>query len=230
MASKIRVIASAALTGLGVIAAFIVFFPNNEPSTPPEHEGQTQQTAVEAPAVERETQQAPPKMGRGDGLAGGGADDRWQTVQSDGREIFVMTNGPHSGGVFYTYIVANLPESTIVGAPQSVMHDIEGNCETRHYHVRGSLLFSGKNRSGMAMESTPPEDFERKLVPNSPFEKAFEMLCKIAREAPAPRANIAREAPAPRAAQNDARAEDDSSNASSLGLTPWRVPNQNPRW
>ena len=137
----------------------------------------------------------PSKHQAGDGLAGGSADDIWQKVQSGGREISVMTNGRyyttnpplstierHSGYGFHTYIVANLPESTIVGAPQSVMNDVEGNCETRHYHVLGSLFFAGKNRSGMAMESTPPENVERKLVPNSPFEKAFDMLCKIARE------------------------------------------------
>jgi hypothetical protein len=122
----------------------------------------------------------PPKMGRDD-LAGGSADDIWQKVQSGGREIYVKTNGYYSGGVLHTYIVANLPESDIVGAPQSVMNDVEGNCTTRHYHVLGSLFFAGKNRSGMAMESTPPEDVERKLVPNSPFEKAFDMLCNIAR-------------------------------------------------
>jgi Surface-adhesin protein E len=122
-----------------------------------------------------------PQMGV-DGLAGGQADDKWQTVQSDGQEIFVMTNGYYSGSVFRTYIVANLPESDVVGAPQSVMHEIEGNCETRRYHVLGHLFFAGKNRSGMAMESTPPEDFERELVPNSPFEKAFDMLCKPAKE------------------------------------------------
>ena len=124
----------------------------------------------------------PSKHQAGDGLAGGSADDIWQKVQSNGREIYVKTNGYYSGGVFHTYIIANLPESDIVGAPQSVMNDVEGNCETRHYHVLGSLFFAGKNRSGMAMESTPPENVERKLVPNSPFEKAFDMLCKIARE------------------------------------------------
>jgi len=32
----------------------------------------------------------------------------------------------------------------------------------------------------MAMEYTPPEEVERTLVPNSPFEKAFDMLCGIA--------------------------------------------------
>ena len=130
-----------------------------------------------------------------DGLAGGSPDDIWQKVQSDGPEIYVMTSGRyyntnpplstaehHSGYGFATYIVANLPESTIVGAPQSVMHQVEGNCETRHYSVLGSLFFVGKNRSGMPMESTPPENVERKLVPNSPFEKGFDMLCKIATE------------------------------------------------
>jgi hypothetical protein len=48
--------------------------------------------------------------------------------------------------------------------------------------VLGSLFFAGRNRSGLAMKNMPSEDVERKLVPNSPFEKAFDMLCKIARE------------------------------------------------
>jgi hypothetical protein len=140
----------------------------------------------------------------------GSADDIWQKVQSDGREIYVKTNGRYyttersSGHAFQsgdgktssgwdtikkrlvygfdTYIVANLPESDIVGAPQSIMHEVEGDCETRTYHVLGSLFFAGKNRSGVAMQDMPPQEVERTLVPNSPFEKAFDMLCKIARE------------------------------------------------
>ncbi|WP_445367204.1 hypothetical protein ACH5Y9_19125 [Methylomonas sp. BW4-1] len=117
----------------------------------------------------------------------GSTDDIWQKVQSGGREIYVKTNGFYYTKErnfvygFHTYIVANLPESDIVGAPQSVMNEVEGNCETRTFHLRGSLFFAGKNRSGMAMEDTPPENFERKLVSNSPFEKAFDMLCNIAR-------------------------------------------------
>lgn len=125
----------------------------------------------------------------------GSPDDKWQRVQSGGREIVVMTNGGyyttnsplstmerHSGYGFHTYIVANLPESSIVGASQSVLNEVEGNCETRHYHVLYSLFFAGKNRSGMPTGSLPPENVERKLISNSPFEKAFNMLCKIARE------------------------------------------------
>ena len=111
----------------------------------------------------------------------GSPDDKWQKVKgNDGREIYVMTNGRFYPTGFHTYLVANLPESDIVGAPQSVMHDVEGNCETGTYHKLGSLFFAGKNRSGVAMQSLPPEEVERKLVPNSPFEKVFGMLCKIA--------------------------------------------------
>jgi hypothetical protein len=93
-----------------------------------------------------------------------------------------MTNGGFYPTGFHTYIVANLPESDIVGAPQSIMHEVEGNCETRTYHKLGSLFFAGKNRSGTAMKEMPPEDLERKSVPGSSFEKAFDMLCQIAKE------------------------------------------------
>lgn len=117
----------------------------------------------------------------------GSKDEVWQKIQSGGREIYVQTNGfyytkeNYSGYGFHTYVVANLPESDIVGAPESVMNDVEGNCESRTYHVLGSLFFAGKNRSGMAMHKTPSENVERKLALNSPFEKAFDLLCKIAR-------------------------------------------------
>lgn len=125
----------------------------------------------------------------------GSTDDRWQRVQGVTPELFVMTNGRyfttnpplstaehHFGYGFVTNIVANLPESTIVGAPQSVMVQLEGNCESQHYSVLGSIFFEGKNRGGVAIETTPAENVEKKLVPGSPIEKAFNMLCTLARE------------------------------------------------
>lgn len=112
----------------------------------------------------------------------GSPDETWKKVQSDGREIYVRTNGFYAGKTFRTFVVTNLPESTIVGAPQSVMNEVEGNCSTQQFHVLGSLFFAGKNRSGAATNSLPAENVERKLVPNSPFAKAFDMLCKIASE------------------------------------------------
>ena len=131
----------------------------------------------------------PPRNPPSDQHTIGSADEKWQKIKSaDGREIYVMTNGSYnqlgccSAKMFRTYLVANLPESDIVGAPQSVMTEVEGDCEARQYHVLGTLFFAGKNRSGMAMENTESEEFERKLIPGSPFEKAFDLLCKIARE------------------------------------------------
>lgn len=125
----------------------------------------------------------------------GSADDKWQRVPGLIPELFIMTNGRyfttnpplstidhHSGYGWVTNIVANLPDSTTVGAPQSVMVQIEGNCESQHFSVLGSVFFAGKNRSGVAMDSTPAENVEKKLVTGSPVEKAFNMLCAIARE------------------------------------------------
>lgn len=116
----------------------------------------------------------------------GSADDKWQKVESGGKEIYVKMNGfyytkpGYSGYGFHTYIVANLPESSIVGAPESVMNDVEGNCEARRYHVLGTLFFAGKNRSGVAMKSLPGDSVERKLIAGSAFEKAFDLLCATA--------------------------------------------------
>ncbi len=118
----------------------------------------------------------------------GSENDKWQKVESGGKEIYVKTNGfyytkpSYSSYGFHTYLVANLPESSIVGAPQSVMNDVEGNCETRTFHVLGTLFFTGKNRSGVAMKSLPGESVERKLVPGSAFDKAFDVLCATAEE------------------------------------------------
>jgi hypothetical protein len=125
----------------------------------------------------------------------GSPDDKWQKVPGVTPELFIMTSGRyfttnpplstaehHSGYGFITNIVANLPESTTVGAPQSVMVQLEGNCESQHYSVLGSVFFAEKNRSGVAMQSTQAENIEKKLVPGSPIEKALTMLCTLARE------------------------------------------------
>jgi hypothetical protein len=107
-------------------------------------------------------------QGRSDDHTIGSPDDKWQRVQSGDREIYVKMNGffyskpRFSGYGFHTYIVTNLPESTVVGAPQSVMNDVEGNCSTRTFHVLGTLFFAGKNRSGEAMKELSAEGVERK--------------------------------------------------------------------
>lgn len=117
------------------------------------------------------------------------AGEVWQKVQGTDPEVYVMTNGTYnqpgccSAKMFRTYLVANLPESDIVGAPQSIETEIEGDCETGHYNQISSIFFAGKNRSGTPSEViTEPEVVVRKVIPGSLFEKAFNMLCEIAKE------------------------------------------------
>jgi len=110
----------------------------------------------------------------------GSKDDVWK--KAPGTEIYVKTNGVYSYHYFRTDIVTNLPESNIVGAPQSVMTEVEGKCDERTFHVAGVLFFAEKNRGGVMMNSLPPEEIIRKVAKGSSFEKVFNMLCKIARE------------------------------------------------
>jgi hypothetical protein len=111
------------------------------------------------------------------------AGEVWQKVQGTDPAIYVMTNvGFSQGGIVVMYIVENLPESDIVDAPQSVEYDIWGNCAARQYTVISSLFYSEKNRGGYPVGDTGAEDVERKVIPGSPLEKAFDMLCEIARE------------------------------------------------
>ncbi len=113
-----------------------------------------------------------------DGNMIGSPSEKWKKVQSGGREIYVQTNGLYSGTQFRTNVVSNMPESGIVGAPQSVMTEVEGDCAAKTFHISRSIFFAGKNRSGMAMDSSDPENYIRKLLPNSPFEGVFIVLCK----------------------------------------------------
>ena len=116
----------------------------------------------------------------------GSPDDVWQVVKAGKKEAFVKTNGyyfdrkNYSSPGFHTYIVTNLPESNIVGAPQSMMNDVEGGCRENTYHILGTVFFAGKDRSGLAMNQLPPEEIIRKVTPNSLFAKAFGVLCKTA--------------------------------------------------
>jgi hypothetical protein len=82
---------------------------------------------------------------------------------------------------FRTNIVTNLPESGIVGAPQSSELWVEGNCDNRTFHVIQNMLYSEKWRGGYPVHNFQNENFIRKVQKGSSFEKAFDFMCKIAR-------------------------------------------------
>lgn len=118
----------------------------------------------------------------------GSPGDVLQKFQSNGKVISVLTSDKVvfggkdrvTGPGFRTYVVVNLPESYVVGAAQSEMTIVEGSCNDRTFQIFGTMYFSGKDRSGSPMDSLPYERVRRKPVPKSPFEKAFDFLCKKA--------------------------------------------------
>ena len=82
---------------------------------------------------------------------------------------------------FRAFIVTNLPARDIVGYPQSMVTEIEGKCGDRVFHVAGQWVYAGKLGEGSILASGPweGEQFERKVTPGSPFERAFNMLCEV---------------------------------------------------
>jgi len=99
----------------------------------------------------------------------------WKPVPKT--DMYIRTDGLFFPGGFHTYFVTNLPERYIVGEPQSVITEVEGKCGERTFHVLGSVFYAGKNRAGLPQSSLPAEEVIRKVTPDSPFEKAFNMMC-----------------------------------------------------
>lgn len=82
---------------------------------------------------------------------------------------------------FHTVMIVNLPESDIVGAPQSERIQVEGECESRTYQIMGVLPYSGKNGGGLPdVDSavTEPEGVLRKVTADSPIWHVFDLVCK----------------------------------------------------
>lgn len=119
--------------------------------------------------------------------------EQWQKIVTNGGTLYVQINGRffiskpplytpenNSRYGFVTNVVTDLPESDIVGAPESVLKQVEGNCDIRQYSVLGTIYYGGKARSGFPSEPLPAENVVKKVIPGSGFEQAFDVLCKIA--------------------------------------------------
>lgn len=93
---------------------------------------------------------------------------------------FRITPDMPTAGQFRTAIVENLPESNIVGAPQSMEIQILGDCQTKTFQVWGVLPYDGKMRAGSpeAQLATGPEEVTRRVETGSPMERVFHVVCK----------------------------------------------------
>jgi hypothetical protein len=86
------------------------------------------------------------------------------------------------GKRFEAYIVENLPESDIVGAPESIEMYIRGDCRSKVYGVGTIQKFSGKMGDGDSLGGFTagldyPDD-TRRVEQGSVMDKVFEVGCK----------------------------------------------------
>lgn len=86
--------------------------------------------------------------------------ETWATIYLQGKALAIqLTPNMPATGQFQTNLVQNLPESDIVGAPQSVEIQIWGDCQTKTYQIMGMLPYEGKMRGGLpeTENATGPE-------------------------------------------------------------------------
>jgi hypothetical protein len=100
--------------------------------------------------------------------------EQWHQVTEN---TFVDMKALHNSEGFRTLVLSNLPESYVVGAPESMINEVEGKCGDRTYHIWETWFYAGKNGSGATLESLPPEVIIRKVAPGSLFEKVFNLMC-----------------------------------------------------
>lgn len=105
----------------------------------------------------------------------------WTTIYLRGEPLaFQLTPDMPTAGQFHTFIVRPLPASDIVGSPQSVKIDVQGDCAGKTYQVMGELPYFGAMGSGLpdAEHATGPEGVTRRVEPDSPMAHVFNVVCK----------------------------------------------------
>lgn len=89
----------------------------------------------------------------------------------------VAVSAVRNGDELFAQLVTNLPPSDVVGGPQSAALRIYGSCSLRQYVKQGLMLFSGKWRSGYAMDSVDSDNIMRKVMPNTSIALMFDKEC-----------------------------------------------------
>jgi hypothetical protein len=117
----------------------------------------------------------------GDFLATLADGSTWITIHPDG-EPFAIRIAPNtwrtSPPEIHTFIAENLPESDIIGAPESTKIEIDGDCQAKTYAIFSEFEFSGKMGTGGILGIHNFEPVLRNVMPGTPMDKLFEIGCK----------------------------------------------------
>jgi hypothetical protein len=98
-------------------------------------------------------------------------------IELSGVRVQVPKGWPFTS-TFETYVIANLPPSDVVGAPQSEGIDIQGDCQSRIYGIVTGAFFQGPNGTGGISDVLQSDLKYRHVEPKSPMDFAFTSLCK----------------------------------------------------
>lgn len=80
-------------------------------------------------------------------------------------------------GVFRVYVMRNLPESEIIGAPESEVTEVQGSCTRKEFSLMGTAFFSGEKATGMLVDSINGDLYRRRMTPQSEFYAIFKSIC-----------------------------------------------------
>lgn len=107
--------------------------------------------------------------------------ETWAILHIKGEPLGVqLTPNMPATGEFQTFLIRNLPESNIVGAPQSVKIHILGNCQSKTIQIMGMLPYSEKMGGGLPdpEHAIDSEGVVRKVDPASPLAHVLKVACK----------------------------------------------------
>ena len=107
----------------------------------------------------------------------------WAVIHPNNEMLAIQLdpNTMPTSSAFRTVMIVNLPESDVVGAPQSERILVEGECQSRTYQIMGVIPYAGKNGGGLPdvdSGTTEHEGVLRKVTADSPIWHVFDLVCK----------------------------------------------------
>lgn len=81
------------------------------------------------------------------------------------------------GDELFGTLVTNLPETSVVDGPQSVVLEIYGSCGLRQYMHRSMGMFSGQMGGGYMMDYVGPDSVSHRVLPRTPIAALFDKKC-----------------------------------------------------